>query len=270
MAILGTGWLGLATARRLSETGYSVKGSSRQVSTREELLKIGAAAYAVDLPDIGPEVLPFFAHNQVLIVTLPPGGRRHGPEAREKYLKKLSALLPFLKADTAPRVIYTSSTGVYGDSPGLLDESAPLAPASHSSEAVVAAEEFLREHASQLTILRLAGLVGTGRHPGRFYGGRDRKIPQGDAPVNLVQREDVVAAIELVIGNNLWGETFNICAGAHPPKAQFYQLAAGALDLPVAGAMPGGKEGKVISSEKIRARGWSPQYDTAEKLIPTD
>jgi nucleoside-diphosphate-sugar epimerase len=143
-------------------------------------------------------------------------------------------------------------------------------PSTNSSTAVAAAERLLQEHVASLTILRLAGLVGPGRHPGRFYGGRDRAVPQSDAPLNLVHREDVIRAIELVIDRDLWGMTLNVCAADHPKKGKFYQTAAEALGLSVAGLLPGGGEGKVIRSTKIRQLGWLPKYDQAPDLLFTE
>ena len=267
VSILGSGWLGLACAQLLLAAGYTIKGSSRNPETRNRLREMGAEAFALDLPGSLEEANDFFQACDVLIITLPPGGRQHGQEASEKYLDKLSALLPWLGEASAPKVIYTSSTGVYGASTGPVDEETPLSPTTNSGLAVAAAEEFLRRNVPNLTILRLAGLVGPGRHPGRFYGGRDRVIPQADAPVNLVHQEDVIRAIQLVIGQNLWEKTLNVCAADHPRKGGFYRAAAEALGLSIAGVTAGGEESKVIRSEKIRQLGWLPKYDTAAGLL---
>ncbi|MTB52667.1 SDR family oxidoreductase [Lewinella sp. W8] len=267
ISILGAGWLGLACARRLVAAGHSVSGSSRGAETREELRAIGAVAYSLDLPQSAENASELLGDRDVVILTLPPGGRQYGAAATERYLEKLGILLPLLKQKPSPRVIYTSSTGVYGAATGTVDESSPLAPDTHSSRAVVAAEVLLRENLSELTILRLAGLVGPGRHPGRFYGGRDRPIPQADAPVNLVHQLDVVRAIEMVIAQNLWGMTFNVCATAHPQKGEFYGDAAKSLGLSIAGTLPGGENAKVISSDNLRRRGWQPAFDAAEDLL---
>ena len=48
-----------------------------------------------------------------------------------------------------------------------------------------------------MDILRLAGLVGPGRHPGRFFAGKS--APDGQHGVNLVHLEDVIGAIELLL-----------------------------------------------------------------------
>jgi nucleoside-diphosphate-sugar epimerase len=270
ISIIGAGWLGLACAQQLVTSGHSVKGSSRSAATLEALTAMGAQAFRIDLPQTVQNAQDFFRQCEVLIITLPPGGRQHGSATAQMYLAKLTALLPYLKGANAPSVIYTSSTGVYGSVLGEIDESSAPTPDTNSSTAVAAAERLLQEHVASLTILRLAGLVGPGRHPGRFYGGRDRVITQSDAPLNLVHREDVIRAIELVIDRDLWGMTLNVCAADHPKKGKFYQTAAEALGLSVAGLLPGGGEGKVIRSTKIRQLGWLPKYDQAPDLLFTE
>ncbi len=45
--------------------------------------------------------------------------------------------------------------------------------------------------------LRLAGLVGPGRHPGRFFAGKT--APDGEHGVNLVHLQDVIGAITLLL-----------------------------------------------------------------------
>jgi nucleoside-diphosphate-sugar epimerase len=260
ISILGCGWLGLPLLTSLVAEGHTVKGSSRNAETLAAIEAAGGQAFNIDLPGEIPEDFtdgPF----STLIITLPPRGRALGAEATEQYLACLKAI-PLLQSRSAPCVLFTSSTGVYGDEEALITEDSPLAPTTPSGHAVVAAENWLSSAAATHTVLRLAGLVAADRHPGRFYGGRDRPIPQADAPVNVVHRADVIAAIHLLLEHG-WqkGEVYNVCAAAHPTKGDFYTAAAQSLGLPVAGREPGGADGKIINSDKLRALGWQPRWD---------
>ncbi len=248
IAILGCGWLGLPLLEHLTDVArFDLRGSSRRPETRRAIAAAGGAAYDLSLPTGEALLTDFLKRADVLILTLPPGGRRHGERTTEVYLEQLASLTGKL---SGKHIIYTSSTGVYGDATELVTEATPPAPVTHSGRAVLAAEEWLTSRTEQLTILRLAGLIGPGRHPGNFYGGKERVIPQADAPVNLVHRDDVISAITKVIQNEQAG-TFNVCAPEHPAKKVFYTAAAAALGLEVAGAEPGGAEGKIVDGSAL-------------------
>lgn len=263
ISIIGSGWLGLPLLSALVEDGHQVTGTSRQEERLAKIEAAGGVAVELSLPGQLPEELK---HDpEVIIITLPPAGRRLGADAPKVYLKSMEVLALLLTAEKPPLVLYTSSTGVYGAVAGAVDETAAVNPNTHSGRAVVAAEKWLEQKANNLIILRLAGLIGPGRHPGRFYGGRSRPVPQADAPVNLVHRDDVIAAIQLLLSRPqdlpAKQEIFNVCAAAHPAKGDFYAAAAAALGLEITGRAPGGRDGKIISSAKLRALGWRPVFD---------
>jgi nucleoside-diphosphate-sugar epimerase len=259
ISIIGCGWLGLPLLKELVASGYQLNGTSRSEATLANITAAGGRAFSMALPEEPPTAL--FDGVDVVILTLPPGGRQFGAEATKVYLSILRSLEKYLTGSKAPHLIYTSSTGVYGEAKGLIDEASPTAPNTHSGHAVVAAEQWLMGRMKGLTILRLAGLLGGSRHPGNFYGGRERKIPSADAPVNLVQRADVIAAVKTILKNDLPSGIFNVCASSHPPKGEFYTTAAESLGLTVDGTLAGGAENKVIISNELRLLGWIPVYD---------
>ncbi|NJC27528.1 NAD-dependent epimerase/dehydratase family protein [Neolewinella antarctica] len=259
VGILGVGWLGFALAESLLADGVAVHASSRQPGKLAELERAGADTFLVDLPQILPE--SFFTGLTHLVVTLPPGGRKLKAAATEDYLGKLRPLLPFLDASPDLRLIFCGTTGVYGDAEGAVDESTPVAPNTHSTRAVVAAETFFFPYADRLTVLRFAGLVGPGRHPGNFFGGKNFPLNQSDAPVNLVHQSDAVAALRLALATTAFKGVYNVCAAAHPPKGIFYGAAAGALGLTMGAEIAGGTTGKKIDSTQLRTAGWQPEHD---------
>ena len=257
IAVLGSGWLGLALVERLVAGGQVVRASYRRRALGKRLLDLGAEATALDLPD-HPGALPEFLDGiDTLIVTLPPGGRRHGARTSERYLYALGTLTGRL---AGIHVVYTSSTGVYGSKvEGVVTEATAVDPATDSARAVVAAETWLAGQTDRLTVLRLAGLYGPDRDPADFFRNRS-EVPDGDAPVNMVHRADVVRAIEWVVARGLTG-TFNVSAATHPEKRTFYgrRLQSAGRELPR--FLNGGAAGKRIDSGSLRALGWQPVYD---------
>ncbi|WP_116107993.1 NAD-dependent epimerase/dehydratase family protein [Lewinella sp. IMCC34191] len=251
LAVLGTGWLGMAAAHHLSPD-YSVRGSYRRTGSRDELVACGVSPYYIDLPTQTEALADFLRDLAYLIVAIPPGGRTHGADTVAHYLHLLAPLRPYLPG---LHLIYTSSTGVYGKSTtGTITESSPVAPDTHSSRAVVAAETFFREHAGRYSILRLGGLYGPDRDPIRFFR-RVPVIPDGDAPVNMVSRQAVLEALRVTIKTEATG-IFNVCSANHPPKRDFYGNLYAAANLPAKEFLPGGADGKRIDSSKFRQLGW--------------
>ncbi len=265
VGILGAGWLGSALAIHLLDQGWGVRASSRGRPS-VELRAAGAVPFEVDLP--GKVPISFLEGLDHLVITLPPGGRRHKGAATARYLDQLAGLAGALVDHPGIHLLYCSSTSVYGRAEGAIDETAPVRPATDSARAVVAAEEFLSALANRLTVVRLAGLVGPGRHPGKFYGGRGASIVDSEAPVNLVHQADAVTAISLLLQKENTFSTYNVCAAAHPRKGEFYAAAAEAIGLAVTDSLPGGINSKNIASNRLRSDGWRPIYDDLRVFLP--
>lgn len=259
ISILGCGWLGLPLLCSLVDAGHDVKGSARRPEPLTAIKAAGGTPFRIDLPGEIPEDF-IGGTDSALIITLPPRGRQLGTAATEHYLACLQSVSRAC-GENQPRVFFTSSTGVYGDAKGEVTEATPPQPNTHSSRAVLAAEEWLQRKFTDLTILRLAGLIAEDRHPGRFYGGRDRLIPNSEAPVNLVHRADVISAIRLLLKKPQSKKLFNVCAASHPAKGAFYKRAANSIGLQVPGFKPGGKGDKIISSHALRELGWAPLHE---------
>lgn len=219
VSILGCGWVGLALGRALAARGHTVTGSVTQTSKLEALGAAGIGALRLELsPTLEGDPADFF-RTDVLVLTLPPKRRSEGVRAR--YPAQIGEVLRHTPDGT--RLLFTSSTSVYADGTlGTRGRTVTEADAGgdlgESGAAILEAERSLRGRGA--TILRLAGLYGYDRQPGRRLSARE--VTGGDARVNLVHRDDVVAASLKVIDMDLWGETFNVCAPEHPTRRAVY------------------------------------------------
>lgn len=225
ISILGTGWLGLPLAKHLLSKGYTVKGSTTSEEKISQFSNLGIQPYLIDLNDktLEEQSKDFF-ETDILIITIPP--KRN----IERYTTQMKAITKVVQNSPIQHIIYTSSTGVYDNAKGLVNETTALQPTTISGKAVALAEKILFELNKNLTICRLAGLIGEQRNPARFLAGR-QNIPNGNAPVNLVHQKDCVQVITQIIEKNIWNEIFNVCADTHPPRNVFYPLQAKKLEL---------------------------------------
>ena len=108
-------------------------------------------------------------------------------------------LLATLESAPPRRIVYISTSGVYGDCGGAwVDETRPLHPGNARSRRRVDAEQqlhdFARRHAIALVVLRVPGIYGAGRYPlERLQRGDPVVCPQ-DAPwSNRIHQDDLAA-----------------------------------------------------------------------------
>ena len=226
ISILGCGWLGLPLGAALVQKGYEVKGSTTRPEKLEQIREQGIEPYLIKVGDAveGPEKESFFDAG-LLVLNIPPGGR-HNPEVEEQYPQKVKAIMEHIHSGAIEYLIFVSSTSVYGDENREVTEADKLGPATPSARALVVIERYLALlKRPQTTVLRMGGLVGGGRQPGRFLAGK-KDVGNGEAPVNLVHLDDCIGVIEAVVKQNAWDETFNVCADQHPTRAAFYTAQA--------------------------------------------
>lgn len=250
-SILGCGWLGLPLANYLVQQGVSVKGSSTRDEKLEFLAEQNIDPFKICLyPDRIEGNLDDFLDTDVLILNFPPG--RRSQDVTATFPETMSRLIDRIEAANLKRVLFISSTSVYGNPPEKVTEESPPSPPMEGSRALLTVEEMLGNHEFETTILRISGLVGYNRKPGRFLAGR-RDLSAGDAPVNLLHRDDCVRAIWEIIRQEKWNDTFNVCADQHPTRREFYTYAAQTQGLPLPHFLPNSAHGgKWVSNDKLK------------------
>jgi nucleoside-diphosphate-sugar epimerase len=249
ISILGCGWLGLPLASHYLEKGCQVKGSTRTKGKMESLRNAGIIPYLIDLneEEETDEIADFFA-SDLMIINFPPA---RIPDIETVYPRQVEMVLQRAWARHTRAVVFTSSTSVYAEGQFPAEEDQPLNPEKSSGKALIQAEALVRKvYPKKHIILRLAGLMGPNRHPGRFFAGKSG-LTGGGSPVNFVHLDDCILAIDWLLEKECWSETYNLCSPEHPTKKEFYTLAAksGAYDLP--GFSDEEMSGKIVSSEKI-------------------
>lgn len=223
ISILGCGWYGKALALSLIGSGYTVKASSTSPGKLELLAEAGITPFLVDMKPESESYDDDFFNCDVLIVCIPPKAKQgEGGD----YLPKIERIIDAAKKRGVENVIYISSTAVYGDNNTEVTELNTPEPDTESGKMLLEAEGlFNNETAFKTTILRFAGLVGPGRHPGRFFAGK-KDIPNGLAPVNLIHLNDCIGITTAIINQNAFGRVFNGVSPHHPVKSSFYRCAS--------------------------------------------
>lgn len=230
ISILGCGWLGVPLGKYLVGQGFTVKGSVRNSTYFDELKQAGIQPFKIWVESDGLHLddESFFTCD-TLIISLPPG-RKDGQV--HLFTEKVRHIRSYIDTYKIPNVIFISSTSVYPDKMSIVHEEDAIAPTKHSGQILLQSEQLLQAGRSyNLTILRLAGLIGLDRNPVRFIEkGNDPK--NANVPMNLIHIDDVIGVLDTIISHELWNETFNACGGVHPTRQEFYKLAANLTGKP--------------------------------------
>jgi nucleoside-diphosphate-sugar epimerase len=230
ISILGCGWLGLPLAKSLLQNGFPIKGSTTSLEKISLLESEGITPYLVRLEEqqISASVADFLADSQILIINIPPKLRGG---STENFVAKITTLLPFIENSTVEKVLFVSSTSVYGEDNEFVSEATVLNPDSEGGRQLAIVENILQKNNRfQTTILRFGGLITDDRNPVRFLSGREN-IENPDAPINLIHQDDCIGIIEKIITLNSWGETYNAVAPFHPTRQEYYTQKATELNL---------------------------------------
>jgi nucleoside-diphosphate-sugar epimerase len=232
--IIGCGWLGKPLALHLKSLGHEVVGSVRGETSFVELLHEGIQAFRYEGEE-NSMLPPELQKSDWLIICFPPSKSFH-------YSTQVKEIISQLSRGT--KILFTSTTGVYS-AKGIVDEEGTI----YEDHIVFEAEQFIRNSDNSYVILRLAGLIGGNRHPINQLAGR--RLENGQDPVNLVSRNDVIRAVELIIDLDISNELFNLCYPDHPSRADYYTKQAHARNLALPTFSMGNEKGKQIDGSRI-------------------
>ncbi|GAA5025627.1 epimerase [Marivirga lumbricoides] len=214
LSILGCGWLGLPLAKTFISKGYSVKGSTTSSSKLHTLQNAGIIPFHFELPD--SSIDPSFFESDYLVINIPPRTRSKGPDA---HFSEIISLIPQIPSQI--KVIYISATSVYPDIDEKITEENEVDRNSDRSKALWQVEELLKSKlADQLTIIRMGGLLGYDRIPGKYFSGK--KVENGGQKVNYIHRDDAVGLIIKVVEEESFDELYNGVAPLHPTREEVF------------------------------------------------
>ena len=270
VGIIGCGWLGKALAVNLKALNIKVMATRSSAENAAELRSEGIDCKILSLP---AEQAQLNAHeifnNQCLVISITPQFR-HG---RVDYAEKVNQLILAAKQSAqVQRVILLSSTAVYNGLVGDVTESMDVDFTADKVSVLYQAEQAVLsfnasaagcetnqpndKNSRRSYVLRLSGLVGPDRHPGKFLV-TDRMFKSPHAIVNLIHQQDAVGLILSILESDLSGGIFNGVSDTKVTKQEYYQAAAKAVQLPAPQfedvSMSNNVSSKMVSNEKTSA-----------------
>lgn len=253
--IVGCGYVGLPLALHWLSTGAQVYATTRSSERAEDFRKLGLNPIQLDVANF--ETIPSFPEVETVVIAI-GFDRRSGKSVEEVYAAGTSNVLARL-GESVKRVIYVSSTGVYGDNGDeLVTEETPCAPQRDGGKACLLAEQILltSRFRDRAVILRLAGIYGPGRIPNREAILKGEPIVGGESGyLNLIYLDDAVQAIVKSENAEHLPQVFNVSDGQPVWRGDFYSHIAKVLGVERASIVPpqpgSEKEARSRTSKKI-------------------
>ena len=212
--IVGCGYVGFPLGAELASQGHEVFGVRRAVPDPEPYEAAGIQPLAADITK--PEDLARLPGPFDWVVNLVSSSHGGVEEYRQVYLQGTRNLVNWLKAAPPQKFVYTSSTGVYGQTDGsLVKEDAPTFPITETSQVLIETErallEAFRQHKFPAAILRVAGIYGPERgHLFQQYLRKEARIEgKGERFLNMIHLDDLVHVIIAALKRGHPGEVYN-------------------------------------------------------------
>ncbi|WP_243041816.1 NAD-dependent epimerase/dehydratase family protein [Dyella sedimenti] len=215
-----------------------------------------------------PESLRGLPADAAQLVYLPAPAGRDEAAYRAVFLDGLRHLLRALDHESLRRVLFVSSSAVYGEHGGAwVDEDTPPDPPGFNGKVLWEAERWLAAQPLPSTVLRLAGLYGPGRLQllDRLRAGAARAPRAVPHWANRIHVDDAAAAIAHLLSLEAPASLYLGVDDTPLPLHELYDCLAGLLGVPPPGegAPPPGVGSKRLGNARLRASGFVPRWPDA-------
>ena len=280
MLILGCGYIGKRVARHYVEQGERVLAIVRSLESASALEQAGIPALAQNIQTGSLADVPLEGE-RVFHFAPPPGQDDEDPLTRH-------LISAFAQQGHPRRLLYISTTGVYGDCDGAwVDENRPPCPAVDRARRRWDAEQALRcwstDSAGELLILRVAGIYGPGRLPIERIRRGLPLVREEESPYsNRIHAEDLIRICVAAMDRGPADALYNVCDGNPSTMTDYFFRVAAHAGLPrpptisleeaegrlSPGIMSYMRESRRLSNRKLLEElGLVLQYPTLESVL---
>jgi len=264
MLIVGCGDVGRKIAAAARAGGTSVYCIVRRRESAGNLLENGVNAIAVDLDEGAPELTGDWDQTQIFYLAPPPSSGATDP--------RMGRFLEALPTAGSHRIVYISTTGVYGDCGGdWVDEARPANPQVDRARRRFDAEQRLRSWRDaghgEIVILRVAGIYGPGKLPLERLRRQLPMVGADEAPwTNRIHIDDLVSVCEAAMARGRDGEVYNVSDGRPGNMRDYFDRVADLYGLPQAPLIRLGEAEGKLSAGLLSYLGESRRLDNRKML----
>jgi len=261
--IAGCGYLGQAVADLLVADSWEVEGWTQSA---ESAAKMSGKSYSVRAVDISQEKQVRVQKDHFDAVIHCASTRGGDVDLYQRVY--FDGARNLLERFGSSRILFTSSTSVYGQTNGeWVTEENAAEPKHETGKILRKAEDLVL--ANRGIVIRLGGIYGPGRSALlRKFLKRDAILDlENDRFVNQIHRDDAADAIRLILTREeSAGEIYNMVDDQPILQSECYDWLAAKLNRPLpltgrsASKRKRGDSDKRVSNAKLRAIGWTPRY----------
>ena len=266
--IVGCGDIGLRVAELWQKSPYSpiaITAIARSDNTLVNASQLGLETQQADLDK--PSKLHDFPTKDALVYYFAPPPVKGTEDSRMRHF------LTSINEHALPnRIIYISTSGVYGDQQGqLINEQTPVNPQVDRAKRRFDAEQQLTQwgdnHAVPVTILRVGGIYGPGRLPLQRIKDRVPMVYEKLAPqTNRIHADDLaqVCVAAALKGNG--SQLFNVSDGSNSNMTEYFNTIADFFELPRPPLVDWEEAEKVISPGMLSYLKESRRLDNSKMM----
>ncbi len=195
------------------------------------------------------------------------------------------------------KVIFLSSTGVYGNNRNEINEESKISPKNNYEKSKIAGEKIVLSHQEELEVcvVRSALILGPNNYWKGLFKLVEKKYPlpcNGKNGFQVIYVKDLVDALITVMNNGLSGETYLAAGEKGKTLNNFYEEIQNAMGMkkkvkhiPTLIALLVGKMRKMklltrenvrhlskdrkYNTEKLEKLGWSAKYSMEKAIVET-
>jgi nucleoside-diphosphate-sugar epimerase len=236
LLIIGCGDIALRTAPLLN-THYRLMGLCRNSTNFDKLRLHGIIPLSGDLDH--PKTLNKLAGTAQMVLHLAPPPNHGIRDTRTANLLATLARRPKKQSLILPqRLVYISTSGVYGDCNGaLINETRPVNPGTERALRRNDAERQIRNWGKRnhvnVSILRVPGIYAADRLPlKRLHNRTPRLTPEDDSYTNHIHANDLARIIYSALHYAKHGRIYHACDDSHLKMGEYFDLVADHFNLP--------------------------------------
>lgn len=259
--VVGCGDIGLRVARQCLERRWPVTALVRSEASAQRLRGAGLDLFHADL-DRADSLVGLPTAGAGVFYFVPP------PEAGGATDPRVAAFAAAMTQALPHRVVYLSTSGVYGDRDGgWVDEDTPPDPRTVRGKRRLSAEQTLRAWGERLgvpvIVLRVGGIYGPGRLPvQRLRQGLAVLEPAACGFTNRIHADDLATVCLAALERGRPGAVYNVSDGQPGTMTEYFLAVADRLGLPQPPTVSWEEAQRTLTPAMLSYLGESRRMDT--------
>ena len=225
LLIVGYGDIGQRVAKLALSAGFDVAAASRSIELKATDLDKNVELFTANLDRLG--TLGELPTRQSMVLYLAPPPPHGDTDPRVQMFCK-----SILKSEMPTKVVYVSTTGIYGDCDGeIVDEMRAPHPETERAKRRLDAENCFRtwgkQHGVPIVTLRVAGIYGPGRLPiDRLESGVPVLRKEQSPFSNRIHSDDLARVCLAAVQKGTDGAIYNVCDGEESTMTDYFMTIA--------------------------------------------